>query len=407
VFCTILSLWVNFLANKKIKQAMQQVNAAKKSAAGKSARRVMDMLLRSSQVGPAYAMAAKAAKPKKKSNKNKSPSSSVSMCVGKMLYASCNPFHQNALGSCIPDGSASASVRGFARKQITVTIGTAGVGFCLVFPSLANDAPAFAFTGPTFIGTELSWLVGNTTLRTGVFVETLPTNCSATQLCSGWSAQDDRPAFASRIVGCGLTFRYTGKEVDRAGQAFAYIHPQHSSSASTVNSAGVEVINSQSDLAQYVETFIIENSREETFIPIMPISAAELAYSNEQDNNRTQVVYPFSQGAEFQPIGFIYTNTSGALSYQTGIPTCSLMFTGTPGSTVVINYGQHTETIGVGVNAYSRMPAESDPVGVQDLQSAFARFVINRQRVPGRDTVSEFKKAVASIQNDRGRRMAL
>ncbi len=385
---------------------MQQVNAAKKSPTGKAVRRIVDMLARTSPAASLYSSVAKAAKPKKKKPTKKS-GASVSMCVGKMMYASVDPFHQNAQGACVPDGSSVASVRGFARKQITVTIGTAGVGFCLFFVPLGSDTPAFAYTTNTFVGTELSWLTANNTLRTGVLLENLPTNVTFGQLSSGWSASDDRPAFASRIVGAGFNFRYTGKEIDRAGQVYTYIHPQHSSAASSYDAGYNEEPWNSGDLAQFLETFIVETAREETFVPIMPINEAELAYSNEQNNNRTLLGYPFSQGADRQPYGFTYVASPVPTTVVVGIPICAAMFVGTPGSTYVINYGQHTETIGIGVNAYSRIPAESDPVGVQDLQSAFSRFSINRKRVPGANAVSEFKTAVASLQRDRNQRMAL
>lgn len=387
---------------------MQTLNSAKKSKSGRVARRAMDMLIKQTAVAPVYRQVVSATRSPKRRKPRGKESLSISMCVGKMVYAACDPFSQTAQGACIPDGSAVSSVRGFVRRQIVMSIGTGSVGFCHFYPTLASDCIAFAVTNSAFTGSTTQFLSANSVKLPGIDFVFLPTNTTANQLSKGWGGSDDRAQFSSRIVGAGFSYRYTGKEIDRAGQAYTYIHPQHNSSASYLDEAGVDQPFSAANLASFLETHIVECAREDTHVPMVPTSMDELEYSGEQKVNRTDLIYPWSQGAIYQPGGFIQTTgTAPANTIDLGIPIATLMVIGTPGSSYAINYGQHYETIGLGVAAYSKLPAESDPVGVQDVMSAFSRFSLNRKREPGVNPVAEFKSALRSVQSDRGRRMGL
>lgn len=397
----------DFLANKS-KKVMQQLIAAKKSPGGRAARRAVDMLIKSTAVSPIYRNIVAAAKPPRRNPKKSSTQrGTVSMCVGKMIYAGCNPFHQMAQGACIPDGNSTASVRGFVRKQVTVTVGSNGVGFCHFFVPLSNDTIAFAYSssGVTFTGLNCQFLSANNTPLPGVSYEVLPTNVTSAQLNNGWGAADDRAAFSARVVAAGFCYRYTGKEIDRAGQVYTYSHPAHNSSASMLDASGGEIVFGPSNISQFLETHVVEAAREDTYVPLFPVSSEELDYSGEQGDKVSNLIYPWSQGATRQPGGFTQITASNIASL--GIPICTMIIVGTAGSTYNVNYGQHSETVGIGVSAYSKIAAESDTVGVQDVITAYSRFSLNRRREPGVDPVPEFKRAISSIQKDRASRMAL
>lgn len=391
---------------------MQNVRSAKSSKTGRVARRAMDMLLKQTAISPAYstivAAGRQAKKKKKKNGSNSNSSKSVSMCTGKFMLASIDTFGQTAMGACVPDGTVSASVRSFVKKQIVVTVGTNNIGFCHFFHCLGNDGISTISTNAGFTGTNAQWCVGggtiNLVISPGLDVGNLATPFSQAQLTTGQSAgTDDRAAYNARIVGAGFSFRYSGKEIDRAGQCYVYTHPTHNSALSTFSGA-TEVISNPAVLAQYSETMIVESSREDTHIPCFPVADGELEYSGETSINSTQLLYPYSQGASLQPGGFAVNDSVGN---RIGIATTTFMVVGTPGTTYTINYGQHMEVIGLGVQAFSRMPSDSDPVGVKDVFAASTRFQLNRVREPGADPVKEFKSALSAIQRDRAVRYNL
>lgn len=386
---------------------MRQLNAAAKSKNGKAVRRAVDMMVRSTALAPSYNVLSQAVKPKRKGNRNKTPGkSSISMCVGKMLYAGLDTFSQMAQGACIPDGSSVSSVRSSIRQQLYIGVGTQGIGFCHFFVPLASDALAAVSTLVTFTGTDCRWLTANNTINpVGIATTSLALPATASQLLTGNFQLDDRPGFSGRVVAAGYTFRYTGKEIDRGGQVYSYTHPQHQSSGSMFDSSGGEVIFNGPNLAQFLETHIVETAREETTIPLFPTSERETDYSNMDATSQVNVVYPWSAGADRQPNGFTYL--TGSNNCNCGIPVSTLIIVGTPGTQYTINYGQHMEYIGQGVRGFSKLPAESDPVGVQDLMSAYSRFSVNRQREAGVNPLPEFKRALKEIQSSRNIRMTI
>lgn len=369
----------------------------------------MELMIKSTPVSTAYDAFVKAGrkvnqvkrsvKPKKSKGK-----ANISMCIGKMMLAGTNTFSQMAMGACIPDGNTIASIRSFVKRQITVVIGTNGVGFLHCFHPLQNGGIAFASTQTTFTGLNGAWLSADNTLAVGVTTHTLSTPYESGDFTNGWSNIDSRAAIAGRIVGAGMTIRYTGKEIDRAGQIYAYTQPVHESSASGRDLNGTEVIFGQGEYAAFVETFICETAREDTCIPMFPMDDQELEFSNDSAHNTTGILYPWSSGANIQPGGFHYTPPLPAAQDRVGIPTTTVLFVGTPGSSFVINYGQHMEFVGLGTNGFSKFPSESDPVGVRDLVGAAAHFALNRRRAPGANATNEFQASIKAIQDSRASR---
>lgn len=363
------------------------------------------MLIRQTPAGPGYNMAVQAGRAaKKRAPKNQSDRGTVSMCINKMLIAGCNPFAPEAQGACIPDGNTSASTRSYVRRQITLTIGTGGVGFCHFMVPCTTDATGFVYTEAAFAGVNTQFLSADNVFLPGISVSNVALPITRAQLSTGLSSSDERPAFSTRTVAAGFSFRYTGKEIDRAGQAYVYVHPAHNSSASSYGASGTEVVYTTAQLAAFPETMMVECSRQETFIPLFPVSDLEMEYAGESNSGAVDLCYPWSGGAQRQPGGF---QVLDATLNPVGIPIATFMVFGTAGSTYTVNYGHHAETIGYGTIGYAKMPAESDSVGVQDILAAYPRFAMNRVREPGVAPLREFKQALSSVQRDRGRRVAL
>jgi hypothetical protein len=391
---------LNFIpsSGKKLKQ---RVMSAKNSNEGRVIRRALVMLVKSTPMSPAYDSFVKAGREVNKSRRQKGKNNSrpydVSMCIGKMMCAGIDTFDQLAMGACIPDGNVTASVRCFIKQQVNITIGTAGIGFCHFFTTLANNSVAFVHTTGSFTGTDTSWLSANNTEAPGIVVNSIPTPFDINDLVlSGGS----KPNVSARIVAAGFSFRYTGKEVDKSGQAYVYTNPAHMSALSYADDdLGTDIPNTLGHLARNVETFIVETSREDTHVPLFPVSESELQYASGNDlvsggSAGTAVIYPWSRGAFNQPNNFTY-NKNG---YNAGIATTTLFILESPGTTYTVNYGQHMEVVGQGVQAFSKIQSESDPVGVRDLMAASTHFQLNRRRVPGANVKAEFLRSISDVQ---------
>ncbi len=394
--------------NKTISKVRRNLNAASKTQGGKLARRLAEMAINMSPVSSAYRTVKDTARVVRKKQPKNNPAKSISMCGAKFMLAGCDPFSTRAMGACIPDGSVVDSVRGFAKNQIYVSVGTNGIGWAMFMPSNASDAPSCVYTNASFTGTTTSWLSANNTLETGVALAFTNTAFGVDNLTYGAGLGSDNVYASARLVAAGITFRYTGKEIDRAGQVYAYMTPSHTSTCSALDVAGADGSFTVGSLASFTETLIVEPSRVQTTIPLFPVNVNELDFSsNEYDSSNasgnTGIVYPWSEGSYTQNNNFYY-NTG---KVRVGIPICTIMFLGTAGSTYIIEYGQHTEYTGKGVNSFAKAPADSDPDSVRDVMAAQSRFINGRARDAGVDPVREYKKYIAEVQSARSRRVAL
>ncbi len=395
--------------NKSISKVRRNLNAASKTQAGKMARRLAEMAINMSPASASYRTVKETARVVRRKNKPQKESKSISMCGAKFMLAGTDPFATRSMGACIPDGSVVDSVRGFAKTQVNVTIGTAGIGFVQFSPSNAFDAPSIIYTLATFTGNSTQWLSANNTLTVGVDIAYNTTSAATSNLINGGSVGSARELMSARLVAAGVTFRYTGKEIDRAGQVYAYTSPSHNSASSTVDANGNDLPFTSGLLASFTETLIVEPSRVATTIPLFPVNVAELDFSNNENDSgsvagNTGIIYPWSDQSYLQPGGFHYTGISGI---YVGQPVLTIMFQGTPGSSYICEYGQHTEYIGRAVNSYAKQPADSDPDSVRDIMAAQSRFVNGRARDAGVDPVKEYKKFIVEVQSARSRRVAL
>lgn len=127
----------------------------------------------------------------------------MSPCAKEYLRALTDPFGLEVAGSppCIPDVLDLPSYKLATKCRGTVTIGTNGLGYVVIYSQQnANDTSFGYYTSSTFTGTTV------TDVGTGVnpFLDSrLPYTAAA--------------ARAHRLVGCGLRVQYIGTELQRGG----------------------------------------------------------------------------------------------------------------------------------------------------------------------------------------------
>lgn len=378
-------------------------------------RRLLDVALQVSPAAAQYNVVKAAIKPtRRRTRKDKnviaSSMTSPSMCLKKFICASFRPFSEEAKGACVPAGSVASSARYYFRGQFTVVIGTTGVGFAHIMPTMANNqAVAFyslagfartdcAITNGanvTYNGNTRQWVSG--VVDPNIGIAEVDSGISSGTLLTGLGAGADYPSFAQRLVGGGVAVSYIGTELYRSGQIYAYTSPVHASSG-TYGVGGATAIN-EAQISGIQEAFQCPMTRQRTLIPLPPVSDQELLFSNEitdggQNYENTNIVYPYSGGDSVWPgtVAGNYTVSETTTSVNTGVPTLTLLFTGYAGEKVLVEYGFHFEAVGSITNGMAKHPADADPVGVEKVQAAYQRFNTSRKRESGVDAYNEFHK---------------
>lgn len=389
---------------------------------GKQVRRLVDQALLLSPAAPSYSLLKQAAKPKKK-NQNQNQVTGISVCLKKFISAQYRPFHEDALGSCIPSGSLASSARFFYRGTITVTVGSGGIGWLMFSPTCAaNTAVAFytnnsAYAGATtavcstapaiYDGSTVTWSVANPPASPYIGIATVASGVAQSSLLLGLNANVDAAFCATRLVGGGLSVKYIGTELDRGGMIYGYQSPIHATSGSYNVSGSINAGLNESKMTGIPEAFSAPVTRDVTLFPFGPVSDQEMMYSNEltdsyQSYENTNILYNYSGGDSVWPStdGVGYRVTESSNSHGTGVPVQTLMFTGKAGNQFLVEYGMHFEFTGPFTAGMAKRPADSDPVGVQRVQAASQRFNSTRKHLPGVEPYNEFKRHYTNVVSE-------
>jgi len=245
------------------------------------------------------------------------------------LKSYIDPFSQAVRGAHIPTTPSfpTYKVTGFVRG--VAYIGTQGVGFVAVAPTIVNDLPsifvstaAYAQTVSAGPPSDVSTSTGNATCPAYGFCNNLP--YTSTQLTSVASGQK----IEGRIVSAGFKVEYTGTELNRSGLMYAYTDPDGdnllgSSHAFAVAGDGIDIIK----LSGKEGTEISSNGRRGCSVVILPPNSYSLDFTN-QNATATRQCYPYSSGDNMT---FDSTKTVGAAP-------AIIMFTGVAGQSVYFEY---------------------------------------------------------------------
>lgn len=294
-----------------------------------------------------------AAKPKLKATEV-----TLSKCALKYAMAIADPFNPMARDACIPVYPSPPSIKASAIGRLTITAGTAGVGFLLLCPCLANNLPAVFYTTAAYTLSTISPLSANSTLNTGVIASNMSSPFTRAQLAitSGSST------VSGRMVSMGIRVRYTGTTMKESGAYYCYVTPDHSN----VLANG---ISTPGDLGFFSETVVHNITREPCELSVYSVDAAETQYSSQASEGTTQLYYPYSGHNTTFNGGFTYTDTSVLV----GSPCAVVAFTGEPGNTFLVEFIQHHEFTGPSAYPLST-PSDSDQRGFEIVTAAAAQL---------------------------------
>lgn len=343
------------------------------------------------------------AKSKGSSGKGKT----VSPCLKKWFDCVTDPFSQSAQGACIPFGGNVDSNRYMGYVRGDIIIGTNGIGLLILAPSPYNDVNCLWTTDATFAGTDATWVTALNTTATGIVAIKVSNNrFSAGSVLNNAGSQRDMPLQA-RLVGGGVKVYYTGTELNKSGLMSFYTNPAHQNA--TYNGNGPA---STSSLGSYQETMICPVTREPKEYPLTPLTTTELEYYNftanavSTQNGMTAFAYPWAANQVINAMG-LYAVPSGlaSLTYA-GSATSIIIVTGQPKETVHFEYSMHVEAIG-DLTEGQRVPADSDPTGVDAMMAALSRLQVDRNSHPHLSTAGILKQQYAKVCASRDARVSL
>jgi len=311
----------------------------------------------------------------------------MSRCALKYANAVCRPFSPEADGACIPSipSIATHKVTGFVRGD--GNIGTGGVGWIILSPSLASDVPVVLHTTNAYALTSIRPLGAADTLAAGVttgFCGNLP--YTASQLCTG--ANNDGPIVIGRCVSAGITIQYTGTALNESGMVYLVRSPNHEN-MSVVPGSNPQFGASISALSGYNHTEVCAFTREKCMIVDFASKYDELNFATISPSLTTTQVntfscYPFSGGAHQLPLTAGntagYSTTSG-VAVSMGIPTVAIMVTGVAGQSFHYELALHNEYAGFGAQA-NVTPSESDDDGSAMVLTAANQMAQRKTAAP-------------------------
>lgn len=347
--------------------ARKTIEKGKNASKNKALRRAVDdMLINPGALTALPGMGvASAVYTKVKAVRRAQSSGNATPCLKKWFTCLTEPFSPASTGACIPTGGNHPSMRNFGYLRFDAVIGTAGWGLVAISPSACNNNPVVFYSDATYSGIDLQLTVEISSGTVGL----VPGVQTLSVFNNRFSFKDltydlANPLVTSRLVGGGVRVQYTGKSINLGGLIYVFTSPTHSCAVDNPD----YTIASAASIGSYQECVIKPVTREPQEFVLAPLEERELAYSI--SNSLTQHSYPWSVGNIIN--GLVYTSPDGN---PVGAPTTVIAFSGTPGETFHFEYGMHVESVG-SLTEGQRMPAESDPTGVDNMMAAISNTVV-------------------------------
>lgn len=304
----------------------------------------------------------------------------LSRIASQYLQSYLTPFAQGVKSTGIPKppNQPTFKTTGFVRG--VGYIGAAGVGYIAFSPTLANNGPCVYYTttsygmslaaAPPQDGTLAAYKTGGSQYPAWTEMSNLPFTQS--QLHNNLGDTDTgKLTIDGRIVSCSLSIQYTGTEVSRSGQYYAYADPDmanvlgaphdHNANSDGYDTGGL----SQKDACEIspatrkgVSVTVIPNSERLDDFP--PPTASEI-----------RCVYPYSNYHE-------YIHTSDNL--VAGAAPAIIMITGVKDMPFYYEAVIHAEYIGPGVYQALLTESGTDVVGYDAVKSVLSKA---QRRVAG------------------------
>lgn len=278
----------------------------------------------------------------------------LSKCALKLAVACAEPFHPAARGVCGVIGSNGGStIKNSNVTKFTVNAGTAGDGYVLIAPCLANDGCVAFYTTSTYANSNSIQVTSAVNTLTSGVAYASPSAAPFSQAQLYTSV--DTAAAVGRILSVGVRISYTGKTVDCSGNLTLYSPSRHTNVTL--------VPGSQSSLMGFYpiqsnnEAVIKPPTRNWESMVITPTTNDEMSF-NFNPGGVSDAVYPF-----------ISTTDIGGYNYavngvNVGNPVACILIDGaTPGVSFQVEIIQHVEYLATNAGQGYATPAESDEQG--------------------------------------------
>lgn len=337
-------------------------------------------------------------------------------CTAKYLVATTTPWSPEAMGACVPSSDARPSQKVTAFSRVTGVIGTQGIGYVVITPSLSNDAPCMYVTTAAFTGTNnlpLTVTAGIAALTAGWQMaytnSPYPTSRFLPNVTNSGFYNN---VLAGRMVSAGTSVEYTGTVMNMGGLLYCLTEPVHN------NLMGVSI----GGLAGYTDCDIKRVSDKKCWLVSFGQNDTECSYSSPATSSAaafvaqnvsaagvpmTNLIYPFSKGEQMIEClqgPTTYTDASGAsdINFLAGMAaqTSVIGITGVPGNTFQVETVMHIEYVGALAQAFVT-PSHRDPAGLAIVQQALSIAPAIKQST-GKDWASSVIDGVVSVTKEYG-----
>lgn len=301
----------------------------------------------------------------------------MSSCAAKLAAAIADPFSEEARGACFPLYPAPDSHKPTPFSRVEGAIGTAGVGFIAINPSVANNVPSFYVTGATFTGSRTSILTAASTLATGVVSGTHNGPYAAESFIR--TDAEPEPLISGRVVAVGVRVTYTGTVLNQSGLAVLLQHPTHG------NLSGA----TSTQLQSFSESDICPFTRKPCTLALAPCGVNEAAYPGPTESTNVRTLYPWNPDGRFHsayeaPGAPAYANvvTIDSVAVSCAAPMAIIMLSGVAGSTFHVDIIYHMEYTGP-LTAAASTPNSVDVSSVYAILTAAGQLSTRKMAHPG------------------------
>lgn len=300
----------------------------------------------------------------------------MNKCAAKLAYAIADPFSENARGACFPLYPAPDSHKVTAFSRVEGAIGTLGIGFIAINPSVANNAPSYYVTGSTCTQGRAGILSAASTLSTGWTAGYHNGPYTAEQFIRNDAVAE--PELAGRVVAVGIRVTYTGTTLNESGLCVSLCHPTHG------NLAGV----TPNQLQLFSQADICPFTRKPCTSIVAPAGINETSYPGPTESTNLRLLYPFGPDGRFHsayesPTAPSYVNniTVDGVAVSTGAPIHVVAVSGVAGSTFHVDIIYHLEYTGSDT-ASMATPNSVDVSSVYAILTAAAQLSTRKMADP-------------------------
>lgn len=321
------------------------------------------------------------------------------LCTIKLMAAIADPFAAGAVGVCMPGGNSVASRKVRSFTTFVMTIGTSGVGYVTMSPTLASDAPCFFYTTSAYTIATVQPFGPSGTLQTGVVGATISSiPYTSSDLLANVLAKEPNPV-CGRIVCAGMNVRYQGTVLNQGGTNFCVRSQDHTN---VVWNATANSFITPGSLGALAYSDVGPSDRRNCVVSDFPCESAEMEYLETAEDAASNSVafiartYPFARGNNnWGPATSFTAPTYANPVGNTGIGVPSIVFAvqGTPGNAYYVEGIIHAEYIG-NLAQSAVTPTESDPVGTAAVIKAAASAPAIKRGEPGVSFLSAMSRGL-------------